>query len=238
MFSKVVEKVEDIQIQVHCDSGSLLGTEKGDFRSQTGIVACLASKKGIRELPETPDRVSSNTRAYKAVKNEVFVPAVPIMWRSSKSQRIATSAFGAEIQAVYTAVDIGSVLRVLYSELLYGRPDHKVNVVIRNDNLGVVHKANSICSIPQERRLLATLDSIKEALADGIIDECGWIAGIANVSDGLTKSNTTGDDIEYLFRFNKLNVTTKGELQSKCWDMRAEKQYLANEKKIEEACTF
>ena len=49
--------------------------------------------------------------ARKPVRNFPFIKATPIFWTSGKSERVAERSFAAELQAVYTAFDAGTVLR-------------------------------------------------------------------------------------------------------------------------------
>ena len=46
-FTNVLKNLDDLQIQVHCDSGSISGIEK--FKSQTGIMAVITSKEAIKK---------------------------------------------------------------------------------------------------------------------------------------------------------------------------------------------
>ena len=228
-FSDVLEgNLENLQIQVHCDSGSIMNMS--GYKSQTGIMAVLVSKNAIKELPDETYRSQLNNKARTKKKNGAFIRACPIMWQSNKTTRVATSTFGGEIQSIYTAVDVGSVLRTLFSELLYGHARGKVSVVVKNDNLGLVHRVNSITAIPQEKRLNATLLSIRDSIINGEVDECDWISGVINLANGLTKSET-GNDLHWLLQYNKLVVSTKKEEDKKMFATHLDKQYIMADNK-------
>ena len=221
--------MDDLQIQVHCDSGSISGIEK--FKSQTGIMAVITSKEAIKKKPTNELREQFNTLAKKKAKCEAYIDACPIMWQSSKTERVATSSFAGEIQAIYTAIDLGSVLRTLFSELLYGHSKGKVNVVVKNDNMGLVHRINSITAMPQERRLNSTLQSIREAILQGDVDDCQWISGLVNLANPLTKS-TTGNELYWLLTDSQLVVTTQTAEDNRLIRTHQDKHYiLAKNKK-------
>ena len=147
------------------------------------------------------------------------------MWSSGKSQRVATSTFGAELQACYTATDVATVLRTLFSELLLGHPRGKIDVRVKNDNTKVVDVINSVIAIVQEKRLMATLLSMRECLERGEVDSYDWGSGIANLSNGLTKEDD-GNDLRYILEENKGQCSTKKDEEVKRFRTHQKKQYL------------
>ena len=159
------------------------------------------------------------------VKNKPYIQAVPIMWVSNKSQRVATSSYGSELQAVFQAFDAGAVLRSLVSELLFGRDEKSIQVDVRNDNLSLVNSINAIGAITQEKRLIAMLESLREMLNEREIKSIGFIPGATNLADGLTKS-TTGCDLQSLLMENRCVMVTQEEKKVKMWKTAADKQYL------------
>ena len=227
-FTNVLKSLGGLQIQVHCDSGSISGIEK--FKSQTGIMAVITSKEAIKKKPTNELREQFNTLAKKKAKCEAYIDACPIMWQSSKTERVATSSFAGEIQAIYTAIDLGSVLRTLY-----GHSKGKINVVVKNDNMGLVHRINSITAMPQERRLNSTLQSIREAILQGDVDDCQWISGLVNLANPLTKS-TTGNELYWLLTDSQLVVTTQTAEDNRLIRTHQDKHYiLAKNKKTMKA---
>ena len=76
--------------------------------------------------------------------------AVPIQWGSVKSPRVATSSFGAELQAIFHAVGLGSCLKMLISEFTVGHPRGNIQVDVRNDGLNVLNCIHGLTNIQQE----------------------------------------------------------------------------------------
>ena len=154
-----------VQIQVHTDSGSIRNME--NYKAQTGIVGMLCAKNALRNY-DSKDKYTPhlNSKAKNQWKTPAYIEACPIMWMSNKSERVATSSFSGEIQAVDKAIDVGCVLKTLYSELLKGHPRGDIPVVIKNDNLILVHDINSITTVTRDKRMNATLASIRGAIND------------------------------------------------------------------------
>ena len=214
--------IEDIRINIHCDA-SLTNADK--LRSQIGVCAMIASKREHVDLPQEMHRKPDLARAKVLVKNKPLVNASPIMWSSSKCQRIATSSYGAELQSIFRAFDVGCVLRQLYSELLWGHPVGRIVVDVRNDNLCLVNSINAITAITQEKRLAALLMCLRETLASGEINQVGYIPGTANMADALTKS-LAGNDLMFLMTQNKCAMMSSVEKSQKWRKTASDKQYL------------
>ena len=220
-----------VQIQVHTDSGSIRNME--GYKAQTGIVGILCAKNALR-MYDSKDKFIPhlNNKAKNQWQKPAYIEACPIMWMSNKSERVATSSFSGEIQAVDKAIDVGCVLKTLYSELLKGHPRGDIPVIIKNDNLSLVHDINSITAVTRDKRMNATLASIRGAINDRIVHEVSWISGLFNVANGLTKDSDTGNNIHYLLAYNKLAVSTKKEDEDRQYRMDIGKQYLLSEKKL------
>ena len=138
---------------------------------------------------------------------------------------MATSSYGSELQAIFGAFDVGSVLRALYSELLWGHPVGKIQVDVRNDNLCLANSINAITAITKEKRLAALLMCLRETLQSGEINDVGYIPGTANMADALTKS-LTGNDLMLLMTQNKCAMMSSVEKSQKWYQTATDKQYL------------
>ena len=104
-----------VQIQIHTDSGSIRNME--NYKAQTGIVGMLCAKDSLRNFDSEEKYVPHlNKNAKNKWKAPAYIEACPIMWMSNKSERVATSSFSGEIQAVDKAIDVGCVLKTLYFE--------------------------------------------------------------------------------------------------------------------------
>ena len=117
--------INDVRINVHCDA-SLMNAES--MRSQIGVVAMFMSKTEDTQIPNEEYRNPDRALARKLIKNQPYIKACPIVWSSFKCQRVATSSYASELQAVFAAFDLACVLRTLSSELLHGRPCNKMHV--------------------------------------------------------------------------------------------------------------
>ena len=122
------EQMDDIRVVVHCD-GSLMNAERS--KTQLGIMGMIMSKS------EMIKKDAERSMKYEKTKIETYptLRAVPIYWGSFKSPRVATSTFGAELQAIFHAVDLGTMLRCLVSGLVFGQPRVEIQVDVRNDGL-------------------------------------------------------------------------------------------------------
>ena len=214
--------INDIRINIHCDA-SLMNTES--LRSQIGVVAMFMSKTEDTQIPHEEYRKPDRALAKKLIKNQPYVKACPIVWSSFKCQRVATSSYASELQAVFAAFDMACVLRTIGSELLHGHPCNKMQVDVRNDNLNIVNAIHGINAISQEKRLMATLMSLREMLMRNEVSTLKFIPGTVNLADVLTKG-TTGNDIVWLLTKNEC-IQVSHEEQKKKHDRTATgKQYL------------
>ena len=215
--------VGNLRIVIHCDAGSIMTIDKA--KSQIGILGMIQNREAVavhtREQFRNPD-ISS---ARKLVRNHPFVKATPIFWTSGKSERVAESSFAAELQAVYTAFDAGTVLRQLYSEILHGHPRGLVKVEIRNDQLSVINALNGITAMPSGRELSGTMCSLREMLNRNEIQDVKHVPGEFNMADALTKT-ATGNHIFHLMQFNRCAVRSAREIREKFQKTAPGKQYL------------
>ena len=124
----------------------------------------FTSKTEDAQIPQEEHRKPDRALAKKLIKNQPYVKVCPIARSSSKCQRVATSSYASELQAVFAAFDMACVLRTIGSELLHGHPCNKMQVDVRNDNLNIVNAIRGINAISQEKHLMATLMSLREML--------------------------------------------------------------------------
>ena len=116
-------------------------------------------------------------------------------------------------------------------ENIFGTCKAEFKVGIKNDNLSLVKSINAIGAITQERRLIATLESLREMIKNEEVNNVGFIPGAANLAGGLTKC-ATGYDLRISLNENiRLTISGK-EKQKKMWKTAADKQdlfmYLVN----------
>ena len=86
------------------------------------------------------------------------------------------------------------MLRCLVSELVFGQPRVEIQVDVRNDGLNVINCLHGLTNIQQEKRLIATVASVREAIQYGDINSVSFVSGPTNIADALTKC-TTGTNI-------------------------------------------
>ena len=153
-------------------------------KSQVGIMAMIQKKQESKE------------------REQSFLKAVPIMWSSSKSQRVATNIYGSEMQAVFQAFDAGTVSRSLISEVIFGHSQEKIQVDVRNNNLSLANSINAVGSITQEKRLIVMLEALREMLQMEEIQSIKSASSITNMAGGLSKA-TAGNDLQLLMTENK-----------------------------------
>ncbi|KAJ8905594.1 hypothetical protein NDN08_002100 [Rhodosorus marinus] len=103
-------------------------------------------------------------------------------WRSHKARRVTRSVLGAEVLAFVEAVDEAFILRHLINDLI----GLTVPIEMYTDSQSIfatVMKAN----VPQEKRLVIDLASIRESYRNGIIKRIGFVSSKQNLADALTK---------------------------------------------------
>ena len=155
--------IEDIRLVVHCD-GSLMNAERS--KTQLGIIGMIMSKtEAIKYDPKKLGEFQP-----KEFKTYPTLRAGPIYWGSFKSPRVATSSFGAELQAIFHAVDLSTMLRCIVSELTRGHPRGDVQADVRNDGLNVINCVHGLTNIQQEKRLTATVETLREAIKLGDVN--------------------------------------------------------------------
>ena len=205
-------KIGDLEIVAHCDAGSIKTIDKS--KSQIGIIGMAQSVDSVEIHPRIAFRNPDIKSARKPVRNFPFIKATPIFWTSGKSERVAESSFAAELQAVYTAFDAGTVLRQLYSELLCGQPKGSVKVEIRNDQLSVINSLNGITAMPSDRKLSGTMCSLREMIERKEIRDVKHVPGEFNMDDALTKCSN-GNHLFHLTQYNRCAVRTASEIKEK-----------------------
>ena len=216
-------RIGELKIVIHCDAGSIKTIDKS--KSQIGVLGMIQNRDPIEIHPKETFRNPDICSARKAVRNHPYVRATPIFWTSGKTERVAESSFAAELQSVYTAFDAGTVLRQLYSEVLYGHPKGSVKVEIRNDQLSVINALNGITAMPSDRKLSGTMCSLREMLNRGEIRDVKHVPGEFNMADALTKS-VSGNSIFHLMQFNRCAVRPATEIKEKFSRTAPGKQYL------------
>ena len=170
-------------------------------KTRLGIMGMIMSKS------EMIKKDAERSMKYEKTKIETYptLRAVPIYWGSFKSPRVATPTFGAKLQAIFHAVDLGTMLRCLVSELVFGQPRVEIQVDVRNDGLNVLNCLHGLTNIQQEKRLIATVASVREAIQYGDINSVSFVSGPIYIADALTKC-TTGTNIYNLMVYNIVPV--------------------------------
>merc|ERR1711942_19691 len=115
------------------------------------------------------------------------IPAVPIMWKSQKSPRVATSSHAAEIQGLFLGLDMSCVLRTFLAEIIYGNPLIAITADVRSDNLNVVRAPRQLGNIGENKRLQTVIESMKELVSESAINSISFTPGNLNVADEMTK---------------------------------------------------
>ena len=97
---------------------------------------------------------------------------------------------------------------------MHGHPCYKMQVDVRNDNLNIVNAIRGINAISQEKRLMATLMSLREMPMRNEISTLKFIPGAVNLADVLTKG-ATGNDIVWLLTKNECIQVSHAEQKKK-----------------------
>ena len=72
---------------------------------------------------------------------------------------------------------------------MYGHPEEKFPVKVRNNNISLISSINSTLPIMQEKRMIALLECLREMLEQGEIEEVSGMKGRTNLAEGLSKAN-------------------------------------------------
>ena len=195
-------------------------------RSQIGCIAMLVSNTRPRKIV-SPESLKKDMDVYP------IIDAVPILWKSQKSPRVANSSHSAELQAMFMALDIGCITRTLVSECLFGNSNRVVSVDLRNDNLNVIRAVNMLGNTPQEKRLQGIIESMKEILFSGEVTTISYTPGIINAADELTKI-TAGNQLHVLLMSNRIRCPSEEILFQKFMRAHNNKQYLLLKKRYPE----
>ena len=217
--------IQDIGLLTYTD-GALMNTVEN--RSQIGIVAMLASNS----RPRTP---VTNFNDFKAKNMDACetIPTVPIMWKSQKSPRVATSSHAAEIQGLFLGLDMSCVLRTFLAEVIYGNPLIAIQVDIRNDNLNVIRALHQLGNIGENKRLQTVIESMKELVDESAINSISYTPGSLNIADEMTKV-TPANMIHLLCMRNELRIPTKEFISRKHMRTHNAKQWMLREEKFPE----
>ena len=114
---------------------------------------------------------------------------------------------------------------MLISEFTVGHPRGNIQVDVRNDGLNVLNCIHGLTSIQQEKRLTATIATLREALSIGDVNTVGYIYGPINLADDLTKA-TSGENIFNLMTKNIVPVLPFSELKNVWRKSANKKQYI------------
>ena len=215
--------IDDVGILIYSDGALMNTVEK---RSQIGCVAMLVSNT-------RPRKIVSAESLKKDMDVYPIIDAVPILWKSQKSPRVANSSHSAELQAMFMALDIGCITRTLVSECLFGNANRVVSVDLRNDNLNVIRAVNMLGNTPQEKRLQGIIESMKEILFSGEVTTISYTPGIINAADELTKI-TPGNQLHVLLMNNRIRCPSEEILFQKFMRAHNNKQYLLLKKRYPE----
>ena len=210
--------IEDVSLLLYTD-GALMNTVEN--RSQIGIVAMLASAS----RPRKPTNDFNVFNSKKTPIDSQVISAVPIMWKSQKSPRVATSSHAAEIQGLFLGLDTACIMRIFLAEILYGNPLHHVMVDIRNDNTNVIRALHQLGNIGENKRLQTTVEAMKELVNEAAIHTVSWTPGGLNIADEMTKI-TPANQMHIMCVRNEIRIPTLEYIKSKHQRMHNSKQYL------------
>ena len=222
--------VEDVRIVVMTD-GALMNAE--EKKSQVGIVAAILSKTEQYSDPDFEEILPSQVTKKKPETPYPFIGATPIMWKSQRSPRVATSSKAAEVFGLFLGVDAAVTLRKLVCEILYGTPLKPFTVDIRNDNVDVVRSVHQMGNASTEKRVQSLINSMRLLITEEDVASVRWIPGDINIADELTKP-TDGNKLFKLLCKNKIQVPTKEAIFRKYQRTHTSKQHLIHTQKFDE----
>ena len=132
---------------------------------------------------------------------ETDINANVLAWRSRKLRRVARSTFAAETLMATDAIDATYPLQYLWMEVFGER--------IRTECYTDCHSLYDHVHLHKqitEKRLLVEINSIRESIATGELDDLKWIHSKAQYADGLTKCMVAWRIIDSLINARK-NLT-------------------------------
>ena len=106
-------------------------------------------------------------------------------WQSNKIKRVARSTFAAETLQCSNAFDHGSALRSLYDEINLSQ--NRTSLTIKTDCQSLTDHIKKLTSTCSERRLVAELQVLKEAISSGELGAIHHIPTDLMIADGMTK---------------------------------------------------
>ena len=135
-----------------------------DGRSQEGYFICMVDDKGSIS---------------------------PLCWCSRRIRRVVRSTIAAETLAMADALDSALFLSSLYTELVFGVSNPKLQRVLcftDNKSLWEAVKSNKAVT---EKRLRVEIEGIKESIENGQVEKLIWIHNSKQLADCLTKKGAS-----------------------------------------------
>jgi hypothetical protein len=116
-------------------------------------------------------------------------PSYLIEWHSCKQRRIANSSLGAEILAASHADDMLFGITRAFATIV---PAVKLSYQLLIDSRSLLHLISTFKHSGTDPRLAAVVDRLRDSFFTKYLDKTGWIPGIAQLADSLTKRNPSG----------------------------------------------
>lgn len=126
-----------------------------------------------------------------------------IHFSSYKSRRVVRSVMGAELYAFADAFDLAFLLKKDLELMLSQRIP--LIMMIDSDNMFKVIVKNTSAT---EKRLMIDIKAAREAYEDQEISDVGWVRGLHNPADGLTKPGKC-EALEKIMDIGQLSVSVQ-----------------------------
>jgi hypothetical protein len=110
-------------------------------------------------------------------------------WHSCKQRRIANSSLGAEILAASHADDMLVGITQAFATIV---PAMTLSNQLLLDSRSLFHLISTFKHSGTDPRLAAVVDRLRDSFFTKDLDEIGWIPGISQLADSLTKRNPSG----------------------------------------------
>ena len=176
------------------DPSSFIGSTAEDFKEQYRG----AEEEIPQDAPEALGRsvimtafVDASHAADKITRRShtgyiIFVNRAPIVWFSKRQATVESSTFSSEFIALKTCTE--HVMALRFKLRMFGIPiDGETKIL--NDNKSVVDSSSKIESTLNKKHSSIAYHLVRQAVAAGIV-RVGWIEGISNIADALTKRLT------------------------------------------------
>ena len=145
-----------------------------------------------------------------------------------KSPRVYTSSYAGAIRALFYGFDMARMLKILLSELTFANIGVSIPTYVRSDNSDAVRQVDSVNTATNGKRLNGFLESNRggELEKNGLLS-VGYIPGVMDTSDGLTKSMSSANMRNLLTR-NTMRIVTEEKKKEIRKKMPAPKHYIVH----------